>query len=93
MQPTALPWLDSMIAATAGAAVALRFAVNRAFAVGVVMLRDHRFVNRWTKPLLVADAALLITAVGAPMLGVAMRLGLHAFGLIASVPTHFLPGK
>lgn len=93
MEPTAQPWLDSVIGATAGAAVALLFAVNGAFAVGVVMLRDHRFVNRWTKPLLVADAALLITAVGAPMLGVAMRLGVHAFGLIASVPTHVLPGK
>lgn len=93
MEPTALPWLDAVVGAAAGAAVVLLFAVNGAFAVGVVVLRDHGFVNRWTKPLLVADAALLITAIGAPVLGVAMKLGVHAFGLIATVPAHVLPGK
>ncbi|MES2306859.1 MAG: hypothetical protein V4558_15250 [Gemmatimonadota bacterium] len=86
MEPTTLPWLDSVIGVASAAAVALLVIVNGGFALGVMLLRDRSFVNRWTKPLVVADTILLATAVGAPVLGVAAKLGLKGLGLLSAVP-------
>lgn len=86
MEPSALPWLDGVVSLATGAAVALLVLVNGGFALGVLLLRDRNFVNRWTKSLVVADAVLLATAVGAPALGVAAKLGLKAIGLLSAAP-------
>jgi hypothetical protein len=86
-------WIDSVVGAASGVAVALLFLVNTAFAAGVMLLRDRSFVNQWTKPLVVADAALLFVAIGTPILGVAARLGVHAFGFLVSVPANLFAGR
>ena len=86
MEPVALPWLDGVVSFAAGGAVTLLVLLNGGFALGVLVLRDRAFVNRWTKSLVVADALLLATAVGAPVIGVAAKLGLKAVGLLSAVP-------
>ncbi|MEP6590788.1 MAG: hypothetical protein ABJC19_06370 [Gemmatimonadota bacterium] len=82
MEPSALPWLDSLVGTVAAAAVALLFVVNGAFAVGVLITRNRRFVDAWTKPLVMVDAALVTAAIGAPVLGVAAKLGTYGLGLM-----------
>ena len=64
MEATTLPWLNAVAGTVASTATLLLLVVNGAFALGVVVGRDRRFVNRWTKPLVVTDAALLLAAVG-----------------------------
>ena len=93
MEPTAVSWIDSVAGAASGLAVALLVLVNGAFAAGVMLLRDHSFVNKWTKPLVVTDAALLGLALGAPVLGIAMRLGVRAFELVVTVPINLFAGR
>jgi hypothetical protein len=93
MEPTVVSWIDSLVGAASGASVALLLLINGAFAAGVLLLRDRSFVNRWTKPLVVADAALLFAAVGTPIIGIAMRLGIRAFELVVSVPVALIAGK
>lgn len=86
MVPTTLPSLDSLISSIATAAVALLLVVNGAFVVGIFLTRNRRFVDRWTKPLLMADVGLLGAAVGAPVIGAAMKLGIYGMGLLGVVP-------
>ena len=93
MEPTVVSWIDSVAGAASGLAVALFFLVNGAFAAGVMLLRDRGFVNRWTKPLVVTDAALLFVAVGTPVLGIAMRLGIRAFEFAVTTPINLLAGR
>ena len=93
MEPTAVSWIDSVAGAASGFAVALLFLVNGAFAAGVMLLRDRRFVNKWTKPLVVTDTALLGLALGAPVLGIAMKLGVRAFELAVTTPISLFAGK
>ncbi|MES2124165.1 MAG: hypothetical protein V4503_05700 [Gemmatimonadota bacterium] len=86
MVPTTLPWLDSLLGSVAAAAVALLFLVNGAFAVGLLLTRSRSFVDRWTKPLVMADVGLLGAAVGAPVIGVALKLGTYGLGLLGVLP-------
>ena len=86
MEPVALPWLDSLVGSVAAAAIALLFVVNGAFAVGVLLTRSRRFVDVWTKPLVMVDAALVTAAIGAPVLGVAAKLGTYGLGLLGALP-------
>lgn len=97
MEITAYPWLNTVVSALLTVAVTLFILVNGAFLAGLLLTRDRRFVNRWTKPLVTADAALLVAAVAAPLSGVAIGLGLKAFGFVAGTVTTWtvamLPGK
>lgn len=93
MAPTAVSWIDSFAGAASGLSVALLLLVNGVFALGIVLLRDRGFVNRWTKPVVVADAVLLGLAVGSPILGIAMRFGVRAFELAVSTPIALFGGR
>jgi hypothetical protein len=86
-------WIDTVAGAASGLAVGIFFLVNGAFAAGVILLRDRGFVNRWTKTLVVTDAVLLGLAVGAPVLGIAMRFGVRAFELAINTPIALFSGR
>lgn len=85
MDPIDLPWLDSLVGAAASMAIVLLVLINGAFAIGVA-LGNRSLVQRWTKTLVVADTVLIGTAIGAPVLGVAAKLGLKGLGLLAVKP-------
>ena len=46
----------------------------------LVMTRDRRIVDRWTKPLLMTDAALLVTAFATPVAGLTQRTSVSPSG-------------
>jgi hypothetical protein len=94
---TSYAWLNTVVGGLLTAAVVLLVLVNAAFVAGLLLTRDRRFVNRWTRPLVMTDAALLVAAAAAPLSGVAIGLGLKAFGFVAGTVTTWtvamLPGK
>jgi len=74
-------------------AIGLFVVVNAAFAAGVFLTRNRHFVNRWTKPVLMADALLLATAIGTPVLGIALKLGAKGLVALGALPARMIPGK
>ncbi|MCA9762555.1 MAG: hypothetical protein KC544_05420 [Gemmatimonadetes bacterium] len=92
MEVTSYPWLNTVVGGLLTVAVVLLVVVNGAFLAGVLLTRDRRFVNRWTRPLVMTDAALLVAAVAAPLSGVAVGLGLKAFGAVAGTVSGWTAG-
>lgn len=88
-----MPWIESQLAALAAVAVGLFVLVNGAFVAALFLTRDRRVVDRWTKPLLVTDAALLVTAFATPVAGLALKAGSFLVSTLAAIPATFLPGK
>jgi hypothetical protein len=93
MEGTTLPWLNALAGTIASTAVLLLFVVNGLFALGVFLGRDRSFVNRWTKPLVVTDAALLLAAVGTPVVALALKLGVKGVMFLATIPPKLMPVK
>jgi hypothetical protein len=93
MEATTLPWLNAVVGTIASTAVGLLIVVNGLFALGLLLRRDRHFVNRWTKPLVVADAALVIAAIGTPVVGLALTLGAKGVAFVATATAKLLPGK
>ncbi len=93
MEATTLPWLNAVVGTIASTAVGLLIVVNGLFAIGVVVGRDRSFVNRWTKPLVVTDAALVLAAVGTPVVAIAIKLGAKGVMFLATIPPKLMPGK
>lgn len=88
-----MPWIDAAVGTLASIALVLLVVVNVGFVAGLWLTRDRRFVDRWTKPLVVTDAALLVATIGAPVVGIAMTLGARALSFLATVPATLMPGK
>jgi hypothetical protein len=66
MQAT-LAFLDATGASITRMALLAFLVLNAGFVALIVMRRDRSLVDRWTKRLVVADAALLLAAGGAPV--------------------------
>ena len=88
-----MDWLDAVSGTVAGIAITLLVVVNGAFALGVRSTRDRRFVNRWTKSVVVADAALLAAAVGIPIISVGIRLAAKGLAAVGALPGLLIHGK
>ncbi|MBK7596609.1 MAG: hypothetical protein IPJ11_15560 [Gemmatimonadetes bacterium] len=88
-----MPWIDAALGTIASVALALFFVVNATFIIALWRTRDRRFVDRWTKPLVMTDAALIFAAVGTPVIGIAMKLGGQFLGFLATIPATLIPGK
>ncbi|MDX2260578.1 MAG: hypothetical protein SFU84_02610 [Gemmatimonadales bacterium] len=88
-----MPWIESQLATLATVAVGLFVVVNGAFIAALVMTRDRRVVDRWTKPLLMTDAALLVTAFATPVVGLTLKVGSFLVSTLAAIPATLLPGK
>jgi hypothetical protein len=93
MEATPLPWLTAVVGTIASIAVVLLIAVNGLFALGVLLKADRGFVDRWTKPLVITDAALLLAAVGTPIVGVAIKLAAKGLVVLATLPAKLVPTK
>jgi hypothetical protein len=93
MEANTLPWLNAVAGTVASAATVLLLVVNGLFGLGVLLGRDRRFVDRWTKPLVVTDAALLVAALGTPVVAMAIKLGLKGVVYLASIPPRLMPMK
>ena len=55
--------------------------------------RDRHFVNRWTKPLVVTDALLLLGAAGMPVMAIALKLGAKGVSLALTTAAKLIPRK
>jgi hypothetical protein len=88
-----MPWIDAALATLASIALALFVLINALFIGALWVSRDRRFIDRWTKPLVVTDAALLVAAIGTPVVGIALRLGGHFLSFLAALPATLIPGK
>ena len=93
MEATTLPWLDALVGTVASIAIGLFVVVNGLFVVGVLLKRDRRFVDRWTRPLLVTDVALLLAGVGTPVVAIAMKLGAKGLAALAAMPGKMMVAK
>lgn len=90
MEATTLPWLDAVVGTIAGTAIGLLVVVNGLFVINVIVGRNHRFVDRWTRTLLLTDAALLFAAIGAPAAAIAIKLGARGVTIVASAPAKLM---
>ncbi|MEI2718829.1 MAG: hypothetical protein V9E87_01605 [Gemmatimonadales bacterium] len=88
-----MPWIDAATGTIASVAIVLFVVVNAVFIAGLWRTRDRRFVDRWTKPLVMTDAALLFATVGTPVIGIAVKLGGQFLGFLATLPATLMPGK
>ena len=88
-----MPWIDAALGSIATIALTLFFVVNALFVLTLWRTRDRRFIDRWTKPLVMTDAALIFAAVGTPVIGIALKLGGQTIGFLASLPATLMPGK
>ena len=73
-----LALLDSIGGAITTMAITGFVVLNLGFIALVALRRDRRVVNRWTKPLVIADTVLLLAAGGAPVAGWALKTGVRA---------------
>jgi uncharacterized membrane protein len=88
-----MPWIESQLATLATIAIGLFVVVNGAFVAALLISRDRRVVNRWTKPLVMTDAALLVTAFATPVVGLTLKVGSFLVSTLAAIPATLLPGK
>lgn len=79
-------WFDALTGSLMRAAVVLLVLVNGTFAVGVLRSRSRAFVDRWTPRVVVADAALVVALLGAPVANVAMGLVGKGAALLTRAP-------
>ncbi|MES1259359.1 MAG: hypothetical protein ABUL71_02100 [Gemmatimonadota bacterium] len=93
MQATTLPWLDAMVGTVETIAITLLVIVNGAFALTFLARGSRSFVDRWTKPLLVGDAVLLLAAFGSPVVAVALKLAAKGLALFGAMPGKLVSGK
>lgn len=93
MQVVTVPWINAVAGTVEGIAITLLLLVNGAFALRLVLRRDHRFVDRWTGPLLAANAALLVAAVGAPAVALAAKLVAKGVALTLSTVSQLAPTR
>lgn len=81
-----LAWLDAAGGGIARLALGAFLVVNAVFVVAVVMRRDRALVDRWTRRLVVLDAALLLAAGGAPAVSWAARTAVRAVAMVMPTP-------
>jgi hypothetical protein len=77
-----LALLDSIGGAITMAAIVGFVVLNLGFIALVALRKDRHVVNRWTKPLVVADAILLLAAGGAPVAGWALKSGVRVVAAV-----------
>lgn len=77
-----LALLDSIGGAVTVVAIAGFVVLNLGFIALVALRKDRHVVNRWTKPLVVADAVLLLAAGGAPVAGWALKSGVRVVAAV-----------
>lgn len=88
-----MPWIDPLFRGISSGAFVLFLVVNAAFVAGVWFTRDRHFVNRWTKPLVMTDAGLLVATIGAPFTGMAVKIAGVALRALIALPATMLHGK
>ena len=86
-------WLDSVAGTVSAVAVAGFVVIVGAFTAGVLITRDRHFVNRWTKPVIMTGAALILAAIGAPMAGIAVKLSAKGLLALGALPAKLINGK
>lgn len=77
-----LAFLDAAGGTVTRLALGLFLVINGVFVALVVMRRDRALVDRWTKRLVVLDAALLLTAGGAPAVTWAAKTAVRSAALV-----------
>jgi hypothetical protein len=99
MDSTAWPWFDLVASRLSALAIVLFVVLNGGFAALVAARRDRALVNRWTRPLIMADAALVLVAGGMPVanwmvqqVGGAMLTLMPSVAVNAAAPEPVSPG-
>ncbi len=93
MGTVATSWLNGLSGSVETIAVGLLFLVNGAYVLNLVLRRSYRFVDRWTRPLLVADAVLVIAAVGTPVVALALRIAAKGVSSVVAAVTGVVTTK
>jgi hypothetical protein len=86
-------WLNGLTGSIEGIAFGLLLLLNGTFVLGIFITRSYRAVDRWTKPLLVADAVLVGAAVGTPIIAVAFNLAAKGATLAVTAAAGLFGGK
>jgi hypothetical protein len=92
MQAT-LAFLDATGASITRLALLLFLAVNAGFVALILVRRDRRLVDRWTKRLVVVDVSLLLAAGGAPAASWAARTAASAVSLVIPAAPAVAPAE
>lgn len=87
MDTSLVPWVDALAGTISRLALVLLILVNGVFALAVVRTRSRHIVNRWTKPVVIADAALVAALVGAPVAAATVELGARGVQAVLGMPT------
>jgi len=82
MADTVIHFLDSISAKAFWFSATVFLIVNGAAIAAFVLSRSRRLVDEWTPRLLAADAVLLTTGLGVPLLSGLARIGIHALAAL-----------
>ena len=88
-----MQWIDSAAGIATPVAIGLFVIVNALFAVGVLATRNRGFVNRWTRRVLMADVALVVVAIGAPVAAIGLKLVAKGLLAVGALPGRLIHGK
>ncbi len=93
MNTVATSWFTGFTGSVETIAIGLLFLLNGAYVLNLVLRRSYRFVDRWTKPLLLADATLVIAAVGTPVVALALKIAARGVSSVVTAVTGVMASK
>ncbi|MDX2208551.1 MAG: hypothetical protein SFU57_13020 [Gemmatimonadales bacterium] len=86
MSSSLVPWIDALVSATIRVSVLLLVVVNGVFVAGILRSRSRTFVDRWTGTVILADAALMLALIGAPVASAGIGLVIRGWHALVEAP-------
>lgn len=81
-----VPWIDALVSTVIRASVLLLVVVNGVFVAGILRSRSRAFVDRWTGTVILADAALMLAMIGAPVASTGIGLAVRGWHALVEAP-------
>lgn len=86
MSSSLVPWIDVLVSTIIRSAIFLLLVVNGVFVTGILRSRSRAFVDRWTRPVILTDAALVMALIGAPVASTGIGLAMRGWQALVEAP-------
>lgn len=86
MSSSLVPWIDALASTVMRAAIVLLVVVNGVFVMGILRSRSRAFVDRWTGPVVLTDAALVLALIAAPVAATGVGLAMRGWQTVVAGP-------
>ncbi len=86
MSSSLVPWIDALVSTVIRVSVLLLVVVNGVFVAGILRSRSRDFVDRWTRTVIITDAALVLALIGAPVASTGIGLVIRGWHALVEAP-------